>query len=50
MSSPTLTEAMKNMREYLVAHNYGKMDYPIYSKDPEWQRLNQALINAIAEN
>lgn len=50
MSSPTLTEAMKNMRDYLSAHNYGKMDYPTYSKDPEWQRLNQALINAIAEN
>jgi len=38
---------MKAMNEYLSLHNYGKADYPIYSKDPEWQKLNQALIAAM---
>lgn len=35
--------ALQNMTDYLSKHNYGKKDYPIYSQDPEWQRLNAAL-------
>lgn len=27
---------------YMWAHNYGKDDYEVYSKDPEWQRLHSA--------
>ena len=41
-------KAMKEMSEYLSSHNYGKDDYDTYSKDPEWQRLNKALMDAIA--
>ena len=26
-------------------HNYGYGDYPTYSQDPEWQRLNENLKN-----
>jgi len=44
--SDNLMTAMRNMSEYLSSHNYGRCDYPTYSKDPEWQRLNDALIAA----
>ena len=30
------------MRDYMYEHNYGQMDYPEYSQDPEWQALNDA--------
>ena len=29
------------MRDYMYEHNYGQMDYPEYSQDPEWQALNE---------
>ncbi len=35
--------ALERMSAYMSSHNYGKMDYPTYSQDPEWQRLNEAL-------
>ena len=35
--------ALEQMSAYMNAHNYGRMDYPTYSQDPEWQRLNAAL-------
>ena len=35
--------AMNNMAQYLSEHNYGREDYAIYSKDPEWQKLNADL-------
>lgn len=35
--------ALEQMSAYMSAHNYGRMDYPTYSQDPEWQRLNAAL-------
>ena len=36
-------KAMNNMSDYLNEHNYGREDYPEYSKDPEWQKLNADL-------
>ena len=36
--------AMDAMREYIYEHNYGKEDYETYSKDPEWQELNNRLL------
>lgn len=36
--------AMDAMTEYLSEHNYGKEDYETYSKDPEWQELNNKLL------
>ena len=41
--------AWKAMLDYMTRHNYSIDDYPTYSKDPEWQRLNKALVKAIAE-
>ncbi len=35
--------AMNNMAEYLSSHNYGREDFATYSRDPEWQRLNNDL-------
>lgn len=40
VSEPTPMEALT---AYMCAHNYGKDDYEIYSKDPEWQKLHQAV-------
>lgn len=39
VSEPTPMEALT---AYMCAHNYGKIDYGIYSKDPEWQKLHKA--------
>ena len=36
-------KAMQDMQSYMNKHNYTPADYPIYSKDPEWQKLNDAL-------
>ena len=36
-------KAMNNMSDYLNEHNYGREDYPEYSQDPEWQKLNADL-------
>ena len=35
------------VNDYLSSHNYRKSDYPIYSQDPEWQRLNHELVEAV---
>ncbi len=35
--------ALSNMNEYLSSHNYGRDDFDVYSKDPEWQALNREL-------
>lgn len=39
-------DAVIAMNKYLSSHNYGKNDYPVYSQDPEWQRLNHELVEA----
>ena len=41
--TPGYKEALDNMSTYMNEHNYGKADYPEYSKDPEWQKLNADL-------
>ena len=41
--------AQNAMAEYLGSHNYGREDYEIYSKDPEWQRLNNDLLVEMGE-
>lgn len=35
--------AQDRMGDYLSEHNYGPDDYAEYSKDPEWQQLNNDL-------
>ena len=37
------------MRDYMYEHNYGQMDYPEYSQDPEWQALNEQYTNSLEE-
>ena len=41
--------ARKEMFDYMTRHNYSISDYPAYSKDLEWQRLNEALVEEMAE-
>jgi hypothetical protein len=38
--------ALDNMSEYMNAHNYGREDFGEYSKDPEYQRLNNELLES----
>ena len=37
---------MDNMAEYMSAHNYGQEDFETYSQDPEWQQLNNDLLES----
>lgn len=39
VTEPTPMEALT---AYMCAYNYGKSDYGIYSRDPEWQELHKA--------
>lgn len=36
--------AFERLSEYYNSNNYSKMDYPEYSKDPEWQKLNNTYL------
>lgn len=38
--TPEQWSAEKGIRDYLANHDYGMGDYDTYSKDPEWQQLN----------
>ena len=38
------TSAMDSMTEYMYEHNYGRDDFETYSQDPEWQQLNNDLL------
>ncbi len=40
-----MSPALEEMHSYMSEHNYGYGDYPTYSQDPEWQRLNENLKN-----
>ena len=40
-----MSPALQEMHNYMSEHNYGYGDYPTYSQDPEWQRLNENLKN-----
>ena len=33
------------MRDYMYEHNYGQMDYPEYSQDPEWQANSDQVLD-----
>ena len=35
---------MDSMTEYMYEHNYGLDDFETYSQDPEWQQLNNDLL------
>lgn len=37
-----MTPAQQALNSYMQAHNYGKGDFAIYSKDAEWQKLQKA--------
>lgn len=39
------SDDMAAMAAYMASHNYSNADYAIYSNDPEWIRLNAALID-----
>ena len=43
---PTETESSSfdRLYDYMSSHNYGREDYAEYSKDPEWQELNNAYL------
>ena len=41
--------AYNNLSEYYASHNYGQADYAEYSKDPEWQELNNAYLQEIGQ-
>lgn len=36
-------DPMQALNQYMVSHNYGKEDFPIYSQDPEWKKLHSAV-------
>ena len=40
-----MSPALQEMYDYMSEHDYGYGDYPTYSQDPEWQRLNENLKN-----
>ena len=41
------TSAMDSMTEYMYEHNYGREDFETYSQDPEWQQLNNDLLQEL---
>ncbi len=40
----TESSAMQDMAEYMSSHNYGREDYAEYSRDPEYQAINDRLL------
>ncbi len=41
--SDSISKEMKELIEYMSSKNYHRLDYHIYSQDPEWQRLHAAV-------
>lgn len=39
--------AYDQLADYYTSHNYGQQDYAEYSKDPEWQELNNAYLQEL---
>lgn len=39
--------AYDQLDDYYNSHNYGQQDYAEYSKDPEWQELNNAYLQEL---
>lgn len=42
LGTTSKTSALANLSAYMSSHNYGKNDYDVYSKDPEWEKLHKA--------
>lgn len=40
--------AYDQLDDYYNSHNYGQQDYAEYSKDPEWQELNNAYLQELS--
>lgn len=40
--------AYDQLANYYNSHNYGQQDYAEYSKDPEWQELNNAYLQELS--
>ena len=40
--------AYDQLADYYNSHNYGQQDYAEYSKDPEWQELNNAYLQELS--
>lgn len=40
--------AYDQLADYYYSHNYGQQDYAEYSKDPEWQELNNAYLQELS--
>ena len=40
--------AYDQLNDYYNSHNYGQQDYAEYSKDPEWQELNNAYLQELS--
>lgn len=42
--------AYNQLADYYNSHNYGQQDYAEYSKDPEWQELNNAYLQELGRD
>lgn len=42
--------AHDQLSDYYNSHNYGQQDYAEYSKDPEWQELNNAYLQELGRD
>ena len=40
----------QHLKEYVNEHNYSQVDYPVYSRDPEWQRLHRTAYPTFYSN
>jgi len=47
MPSDTAASAYDQLADYYALHNYGQQDFAEYSKDPEWQELNNAYLQEL---
>ena len=47
--SETDASAYDRLSEYYSSHNYGQGDYAEYSKDPEWQALNNEYLQELGQ-
>lgn len=47
--SDTDASAYDRLSEYYSSHNYGQGDYAEYSKDPEWQALNNEYLQELGQ-
>lgn len=48
-ASDSDSSAYDRLSEYYSSHNYGQGDYAEYSKDPEWQALNNEYLQELGQ-